>query len=104
MLRVFADMNDATFYTPSLWPSSSDQGTFRATYGALPPSDDLAKVNTDQWLDAANLIISLCRGASVAQYKTPRTLYPGPGNGTLPGYVVGYEKLGKDPECALPTC
>ena len=98
-------MNDATFYSHSLWPSKDQYETFVAAYKKLPTSSataDVKNIDTDQWLSAAALLVPLCRTPSVSQYRVPTAIYSG--SGILPGYVVGATKLHSDPDCSPPTC
>lgn len=94
-------MNDATYFNTSLWPSTSAYSTFSKLYKSLPPSV-MGKIDTDQWFDTADEVISLCRGSGGATYPVPTNLYPG--DGLLPGYFSGYEKLPDDPDCDSPSC
>jgi len=99
-------MLDATFFNTKWWPSAADRDAFYKAYATLPvfnSTASLAKVDTAKWLDAADLVIGLCRGEATAAYPLPAELYPDY-NGVLPGYVAGYAKLNdKDPDCDAPA-
>eukprot|EP01036_Dinobryon_divergens_P033729 gene33729-43589_t len=94
-------INDATFYNTSYWPSKDEYASFQTAYKALGDSV-MGKINTDQWFDAADKVIALCRATSTAAYVVPPNLYPS--STTLPGYYSGYVKLSADPDCASPQC
>jgi len=93
-------LNDATFYNTQYWPSPAFRSAFKRAYDALPPSK-VGKVNTDEWLAAAENVIALCRSDASAHYLLPSHLFS---NSSLPGYFRGYQKLGDDPTCDPPTC
>jgi hypothetical protein len=94
-------MNDAAFYTTSLWPSTAEKDSFLQAYSALPESV-MGKVNTSSWLNTASLVISLCRASSAGSYRLSTAMFPG--TDKLPGYMQGYVKLADDPSCSAPTC
>jgi hypothetical protein len=94
---------DATFKTPSLWPTAESFSAFYDAYINLPPSNDVGNVDPSSWQAAADLITPLCRANMVAEYKIPQSLYPGTG-GLLPGAVVGWVQLDDDPDCTAPPC
>jgi len=95
-------MNDATFYNTKYWTSSSDLNSFKALYAGLGSSATVSKVDVSQWQSAAVYVVPLCRSAASGSYSLPATIFPG--SSALPGYVSGYGKLTKDPDCSAPTC
>jgi hypothetical protein len=97
-------LNDATYFSPSLWDDSTQYAAFKEAYSALPESVP-SKVDTSSWFKAAELAIALCRGAAGETYHLPLELFPSDARGnTLPGYYHGYQKLTSDPSCSTPTC
>jgi hypothetical protein len=96
-------MNDATFFTPSLWPTQDQANSFSKVYSALPMDVPVGSIQTADWFDAADLVIGLCRSAtSCTDYTLPPTLFTGAS--LLPGCTTGYVALDDDPDCASPTC
>ena len=93
-------LNDATLYDSAWWPTSTAHTTFKNLYQALPPAD-METLDTAQWMAAAENVISLCRAGQSGSYVVPRWFI---GDGKLPGYISGYEKLEADPACDAPTC
>lgn len=94
-------MNDATYINTQYWPSTSQLNAFKNLYEALPVSV-VGKVNTDDWFEAANNVISLCRSSSGSKYVLPSNIYTT--DTALPGYYDGYVKLNDDPSCSAPVC
>eukprot|EP01039_Chlorochromonas_danica_P008706 gene8706-9592_t len=94
-------MQDATYYTTSLWPSDAQRLTFLKYFEALP-SSTVSNADTSAWLTAADYVVSLCRSDGAGGYTLSTDLYPG--TSTLPGFISGYVKLADDPDCAAPTC
>jgi len=92
-------MVEATYYNTNLWPSKSQFSDFYQTYTQLPPSH-LGSIDTTKWQNAADKIVSLCRGESTGSYILPQYF----SSANLPGYVSGYMPLEADPDCSAPTC
>lgn len=95
-------MVDSTFYNISLWPSKESWNTFYRAYDAL--SSDIPNINTNSWMDAASLIITLCRSSNIGKYIVPTNIYSDQFGGMLPGFVLGYKQLEDDPVCDSPAC
>lgn len=95
-------MNLVTFFDVSYWPSKKDYDAFKAAYIALPQSNVEAS-NPDDWIEAASLIISLCRAESTGAYLLPEDVFH-IASYKLPGYTSGYELLDDDPSCDSPIC
>lgn len=96
-------MLDSTFFTDRNWPSISARKTFTDLYQQLPYGVPVSEINTTQWFDTADAVIPLCREGATASFRVPTDLYKG-NNGTLPGYIVGYDQLATDPDCDAPKC
>ena len=95
-------MVDSTFYNISLWPSEDSRNSFYQAYSAL--SSQIPYIDTNSWLDAASLIITLCRSSKISEYTVPTDIYSNQFSGMLPGFVLGYEQLEDDPDCDSPVC
>lgn len=91
-------MLDASLYNADAWwPSQEDYNSFIDAYLSLPASK-MGEIDTTAWMNAAELLISLCRASTLYKYRVPTFLFEG--NGTLPGFYSGYVQLSDDPSCA----
>ena len=91
-------MLDASMYSADTWwPSQGDHDSFIDAYSSLPPSK-VGEIDTSAWMNAAELLISLCRASALWKYRVPTSLFEG--NGSLPGFYSGYVELSDDPSCA----
>jgi len=93
-------MNDVTYYSTEYWPSLDSYSKFKSSYVALPLSE-VGKVDTSDWMNTAELAISLCRASSASKYFLPSAIFA---EKPLPGYYEGYVKLEDDPNCAAQVC
>ena len=94
-------MNRGAIYDPQMWSPLGDDDElagregFLKIYSALnisslyPGSSAVAAIDIAKWMEAASILVELCR-SSAAQ--------------SLPGAVPAYTELGKDPACGQPTC
>lgn len=96
-------MLDSTFFAEKNWPSAGARKNFTELYLQLPHDIPVSEINTSLWFDTANAVIPLCREGAAPTFKLPADLYAG-NNGSLPGFVVGYEQLPNDPDCNSPRC
>lgn len=93
----------SAYLDASWWPSPAEYSEFQSSYEALPAVViGHGSVDTDAWLDTAGKLIALCRGANTGAFVLPDTMFQG--DGSLPGYVQGYEELDADPTCDAPVC
>ena len=98
--------NNNTLDIVNYWPNDESRNAFMEMFSSLPYMN-MELVDVDQWQEAANLLIPLCRSESTGDYILPdqsgrnsKSFLGGP----LPGYVLGDVKLDKDPECAVAEC
>lgn len=94
-------LNDATFYSVSIWPSEDDWKRFYTAYTSITPAE-VGSINTAEWFTAANFVVALCRASNTSNYSLPSNLFSD--ESKLPGYFEGYEQLTNDPDCSSPTC
>ena len=87
----------AQYNADAWWPSQEDYNSFIDAYLSLPASK-MGEIDTTAWMNAAELLISLCRASTLYKYRVPTFLFEG--NGTLPGFYSGYVQLSDDPSCA----
>eukprot|EP01035_Chromulina_nebulosa_P019983 gene19983-25953_t len=98
-------LNYASYYDSSYWPSESDYNNFIKLYDSLSDQisvSNLNSVDTDEWMEAASYLISLCRAESTGGYQLPSDLFDN--SNSLPGYTYGYTQLDSDPDCSSPSC
>jgi hypothetical protein len=95
-------LNRGSIFDYNMWGSLGDDNDglagregFLSVYNSLnisalfPGSPAVAEVDLSEWAHAASILIELCRS---------RAAQP------LPGAVLDYTELDKDPSCDLPTC
>ena len=96
-------LNDATYFNTSLWPSADRWKAFLVAYESIAIAE-VGSIDTAQWFDAANLVVSLCRGDEAGSYLLPAGQFGSSVASALPGYTEGYAQLESDPDCSSPTC
>lgn len=92
----------------SLWDDAADQGIFVNSYNSLPLGSNASFGHDDEekWLDAAALLLPLCRGQSAGFFRLPDDLGPPLARSALPGFVFGVGTViePEDPDCIAPKC
>jgi hypothetical protein len=90
----------------SLWDDREDCEKFEEAYKKLPLGQPIPKIDLKPWMEAAELLVPLCRGNKAGEYILPEDLGPPYGGKKLPGYVKGKDTQidTKDPECSSPEC
>jgi len=90
----------------SLWDDKNDCKAFKKAYESLPLGQPIPEIDLDPWMEAAELLVPLCRGKKTGKYILPEHLGPPYGGKKLPGYVAGKDTqiMTKDPDCSSPEC
>jgi len=91
----------------SLWDSSQDCLKFYDAYTSLPDVGltPILKIDVGPWMEAAALLVPLCRGNKAGNYVLPDHLGKPYAGKKLPGYVPGDTQILKDdPDCFSPEC
>jgi hypothetical protein len=90
----------------SLWDDQQDCRAFQNAYQKLRPGSPIPDIDLTPWMEAAKLLVPLCRGTKAGNYTLPDHLGPPYGGKNLPGYVAGNSTkiMDQDPDCASPTC